>query len=99
MAQLGRKAANEAAGEEIPFHNDKKKVKDFENIVPHNQKLVAPLFNLVFFALLMLRLLILNFFQVDDSKSTLVSIGTEMTAVFGTTFGFQDFLTTTIAKV
>ncbi|EAU88398.2 hypothetical protein CC1G_05164 [Coprinopsis cinerea okayama7 len=47
MAKLGRKAADEAAGEEILFHNDKKKIKEFENIVPHDQKVIAPLFNVV----------------------------------------------------
>lgn len=47
MAKTGRKAADETAGEEIPFHNDKKKIKEFENIVPHNQRVVAPLFNVV----------------------------------------------------
>jgi len=47
MAGMGRKAANEAAGEQIPFHNDKKKIKEFANIVPENQTVVAPLFNVV----------------------------------------------------
>lgn len=37
--------------------------------------------------------------QVDDSKSTLLSIGNELTGMFGTTFGFHDFLTTTMIKV
>ena len=39
------------------------------------------------------------FFQVDNSNSTLISVGTEITALFGTTFGFHDFFTTTMAKV
>lgn len=47
MAPLGRKAANSLAGEEIRFHNEKKKVKEVESMPPHNQDLVAPLFNLV----------------------------------------------------
>ena len=47
MAPLGRKAADSLAGEEIPFHNDKKKVKEVEGMPSHNQKLIAPLFNLV----------------------------------------------------
>ncbi|KAF9001941.1 hypothetical protein BDQ17DRAFT_1390891 [Cyathus striatus] len=47
MANLGRVAADQLAGEEIIFHNDKSKVKEIEGIPPHNQKLVAPLFNLV----------------------------------------------------
>lgn len=47
MAPLGRKAADSLAGEEIIFHNEKKKVKDVEGMPPHDQKLVAPLFNLV----------------------------------------------------
>jgi hypothetical protein len=47
MAPLGRKAANSLAGEEIRFHNEKKKVNEVEGKPPHNQNLVAPLFNLV----------------------------------------------------
>lgn len=47
MAPLGRKAADSLAGEEIIFHNDKSKVKEVEGMPPHNQKVVAPLFNLV----------------------------------------------------
>jgi hypothetical protein len=47
MAGLGRIAANEQAGEEIKFHNDKSKVKDVEGMPAHDAKLVAPLFNLV----------------------------------------------------
>lgn len=47
MAPLGRKTADTEAGEEIFFHNDKKKVKEVEGMPPHDQKLVAPLFNLV----------------------------------------------------
>ena len=37
--------------------------------------------------------------QVDDSNSTLVSIGNELTGMFGTTFGFHDFFTKTLVKV
>jgi len=47
MAPLGRGAADSLAGEEIIFHNEKKKVKEVEGMPPHNKKLVAPLFNLV----------------------------------------------------
>jgi hypothetical protein len=47
IAPLGRKAADSLAGEEIFFHNEKRKVKEVEGIPPHNQKLIAPLFNLV----------------------------------------------------
>lgn len=47
MAKLGRKAADEQAGEEIKFHNDKSKVKEVEGMPAHDEKIVAPLFNLV----------------------------------------------------
>ncbi|THV07857.1 hypothetical protein K435DRAFT_772217 [Dendrothele bispora CBS 962.96] len=47
MALLGRKEADSVAGTEIFFHNDKNKVSEVEGMPPHNQKLVAPLFNLV----------------------------------------------------
>ncbi|KAL0568646.1 hypothetical protein V5O48_013343 [Marasmius crinis-equi] len=47
MASKGRQAANAAAGEEIAFHNDKNKLKDIDGMVPHDKKVVAPLFNLV----------------------------------------------------
>ena len=47
MAALGREAANSRAGEQIFFHNDKKKVKEVEGMPPHDQKISAPLFNLV----------------------------------------------------
>ncbi|KAG6832718.1 hypothetical protein H0H92_012290 [Tricholoma furcatifolium] len=47
IAPLGRAEANALAGEEIIFHNDKKKVKEVEGVAPHDQKLIAPLFNLV----------------------------------------------------
>lgn len=46
MAPLGRKEADILAGEEIPA-NDKSKVKGVENLPSPDQKLVAPLFNLV----------------------------------------------------
>ncbi|KAI5124324.1 hypothetical protein M0805_008931 [Coniferiporia weirii] len=35
----------------------------------------------------------------DDSNSTLLSIGTEICHMFGTTFGFHDFFTTAMAKL
>jgi hypothetical protein len=49
MAPLGRQSADSQAGEEIAFHNDKKKVKEVEGMPAHNAKLVAPLFNLASF--------------------------------------------------
>jgi len=36
---------------------------------------------------------------VDDTHSTLLSIGTAVTGLFGTTFGFHDFFTTTMVKL
>jgi hypothetical protein len=47
MAKLGRKEANALAGEEIIFHNDKKFVAEVNGMVPHNKKLIAPMFNVV----------------------------------------------------
>lgn len=47
MAPLGRKQANVLAGEEIIFHNDKKKVGVVDGMSPHDKKLIAPLFNVV----------------------------------------------------
>jgi hypothetical protein len=47
MGPLGRKEANTIAGEEIIFHNDKKIVAEVDGMSPHNQKLIAPLFNIV----------------------------------------------------
>lgn len=47
MAREGRKAADTLAGEEIIFRNDKSKVKEVTGMVPHDQKVIAPLFNLV----------------------------------------------------
>lgn len=47
MASTGRQQANTVAGEEIVFRNDKKKIKEVEGVVPPEQKIVAPLFNLV----------------------------------------------------
>jgi hypothetical protein len=49
MASLGRKEATSLAGEEILFHNDKGKVADVPGMPPHDEKLIAPLFNLVNF--------------------------------------------------
>lgn len=83
MGQTGRAAANEQAGEEIPFHNDKKKIKEYgDNIVPHDQKVVAPLFNLV-----------------DDANNTLLSVGTSVTSFFGTTFDFFNIVEKTMFKL
>lgn len=47
MASHGRKEANQLAGEVIHFHNEKQKVKEIEGMRPSNEKVVAPLFNLV----------------------------------------------------
>ncbi|KAJ3515965.1 hypothetical protein NLJ89_g1421 [Agrocybe chaxingu] len=47
MESHGRKAADDLAGEAILFHNEKSKVKEVEGMVPHEEKPVAPLFNLV----------------------------------------------------
>jgi len=47
MASLGRKEADILAGEEIKFHNDKSKTKEVASMPPYDQKLIAPLFNLV----------------------------------------------------
>ncbi|KAF9049396.1 hypothetical protein BDZ89DRAFT_1126771 [Hymenopellis radicata] len=46
MGPLGRKAADGAAGEAIPFHNEKSKTKEVEGMPPHDKKMTAPLFNL-----------------------------------------------------
>jgi len=82
MASQGRKAADALAGEVIPFHNDKSKVKEVEGMPPHDQKLVAPLFNLV-----------------DDSNSTLLSVGQVVTSFFGTTFEFFNFVENAFLKL
>lgn len=37
--------------------------------------------------------------KVDDSQSTLVSIGKEVTALFGTSFEFHNPITNTMARV
>ncbi|KAF7966847.1 hypothetical protein HWV62_36895 [Athelia sp. TMB] len=47
MAPLGRAAADSQAGEEIIFHNSKSKFKDVADIVSHDKKVVAPIFNAV----------------------------------------------------
>ncbi|KAI8998784.1 hypothetical protein BD414DRAFT_133694 [Trametes punicea] len=46
MAKIGRKEADAIAGEEIPFKNEKSKADEVEGMVPHNQKVIAPLFNI-----------------------------------------------------
>ncbi|KAF9262204.1 hypothetical protein L218DRAFT_1042950 [Marasmius fiardii PR-910] len=81
MASQGRIAANSVAGEEIVFHNDKNKLKSIEGMVPHDKKIVAPLFNLV-----------------DDSQSTLLSVGQTVTSFFGTTFDFFNLPERTVFK-
>jgi hypothetical protein len=82
MAPLGRKAADSAAGEVIPFHNDKAKVKEVDGMPAHTDKIVAPLFNLV-----------------DDSDSTLLSVGQVVTSFFGTTFEFFNLVESTKLKL
>lgn len=47
IAPKGRKSANETAGEGIVFHNDKNKAKEVEGAPPHNQAIIAPVFNVV----------------------------------------------------
>ncbi|CCM03854.1 uncharacterized protein FIBRA_06003 [Fibroporia radiculosa] len=42
----GREKADELAGEEIPFKNDKSKVNEVDGMVSPTQKVVVPLFNL-----------------------------------------------------
>lgn len=49
MAKIGRQEADSIAGEEIPFKNEKSKVNEVEGMIPHSQKVVAPLFNIVSF--------------------------------------------------
>ncbi|KII88949.1 hypothetical protein PLICRDRAFT_53446 [Plicaturopsis crispa FD-325 SS-3] len=46
IKSVGRKEADAIAGEEIIAHHQKSKVKDVEGLVPHSQKVIAPLFNL-----------------------------------------------------
>lgn len=41
----GRAKADELAGEEIPFHNDKSKAAEISEMVSPDHKVVAPLFN------------------------------------------------------
>ncbi|KAF6764986.1 hypothetical protein DFP72DRAFT_869721 [Ephemerocybe angulata] len=81
ISGLGRKAANEAAGVPIPFHNDKTFVKEHPDIPAHNTKPVAPLFNLV-----------------DDSNSTLLSVGEVVTSFFGTNFEFFNMVENAMLK-
>ncbi|KIJ60624.1 hypothetical protein HYDPIDRAFT_116923 [Hydnomerulius pinastri MD-312] len=47
MKPLGRKEANSLAGERIPFHNDKSKVKEVEGTCLPDTEPVAPIFNVV----------------------------------------------------
>ena len=47
MAKTGRKEADAIAGEEIVFKNEKSKVAEVEGMIPHTQKVIAPLFNVV----------------------------------------------------
>lgn len=43
----GRAKADEIAGEEIPFKNERSKASEVEEMVSPDQKIIAPLFNLV----------------------------------------------------
>lgn len=46
MASVGGRAkADELAGEEIPWHNDKSKLAEVSEVFPPDRKVVAPLFN------------------------------------------------------
>ncbi|KAH8117226.1 hypothetical protein DFH11DRAFT_1573837 [Phellopilus nigrolimitatus] len=83
IGKEGRKEADILAGEEITS-NDKSKIKAGEG-----QNLPDP----------GKKLIAPLFNLVDDSNSTLVSIGAEITGMFGTTFGFHDFFMTTMAKI
>jgi hypothetical protein len=47
MASRGRKEANQLAGEVIHFHNEKSKVNEVDGMTSHDQKVIAPFFNLV----------------------------------------------------
>lgn len=47
MGREGRKSANQIAGKPLLFHNDKNKVKEVDGVIPHSEKPIAPLFNLV----------------------------------------------------
>ncbi|PFH49119.1 hypothetical protein AMATHDRAFT_63842 [Amanita thiersii Skay4041] len=82
IALLGRAAANQAAGEQIAFHNEKSKVKEVEGMPAHDEKLIAPVFNVV-----------------DDSESTLLSVGGVTTSFFGTNFEFFNLVETTLFKL
>ncbi|PAV23540.1 nad dependent epimerase dehydratase family [Pyrrhoderma noxium] len=88
MAKEGKAKANEIAGEEIPS-NDKGKTKAAVSEIGEGFVLTDRNKKLV----------APIFNLVDNSNSTLISVGTEITALFGTTFGFHDFFTTTMAKM
>ncbi|KAF9239678.1 hypothetical protein BU15DRAFT_46609 [Melanogaster broomeanus] len=47
MRLHGRQEANSIAGEKIPFHNDKSKVKEVEGTCSPDDQPIAPIFNLV----------------------------------------------------
>jgi hypothetical protein len=47
IATQGRTAADAAAGESIPFQNDKKKLVDAQGVLAPEKVPIAPLFNLV----------------------------------------------------
>jgi len=60
----GRQKADELAGENIRWHNEKKHVGEVDGIVPHNVGVNAPLFNLVGF-----RPIILGVCQLIESSA------------------------------
>ncbi|KAF8969877.1 hypothetical protein BDZ97DRAFT_1725584 [Flammula alnicola] len=98
IAGHGRKAADELAGVPIPFHNEKTKVKEVEGMRPHDEKPVAPVFNLVHTSYLQFCLVLTRSYQVDDSSSTLVSTGQIVSSFFGTTFEFFNVIESTVFK-
>lgn len=104
MAPLGREAANEKAGVEIPSHlpqNNSPPKSPHLNLIPRNQKVVAPVFNVVS-GVFFFQIWLLNadgLLQTDDANSTLLSVGQVVTSVFGTTFEFFNFVESTIMKV
>ncbi|TDL27254.1 hypothetical protein BD410DRAFT_410300 [Rickenella mellea] len=82
IAKTGRKEADILAGEDI-LSNDKSKVQGKDvDFLPDPSKKIVAPL----------------FNLVDDANTTQLSMGNTVTGLFGTTFGFHDFITTTIAK-
>jgi hypothetical protein len=97
----GRQKADELAGEEIYWHNDKKMVDKVVGMVGPDVKVKAPLFNLVRFFYLRLgghtteecpR-------QSGDPNLTFNDLMKTSTEALGTKLEYYDFLTATAAKV